>query len=279
MLGYGSYNILNQLGGLLITRIDVFMIPIFLGLKEAAIYSVGWMIVNAAHMPNMNLRQIATSRLNHHMDAGDMKEAELLSRKMTLNMVLSITTVGGVIAITIEDFLAVMPKANVYREANVVVWILLGAMFFQALRGIQDLVLVLSKDYRWGFGLQVLSGILNVLLNILLAPWLGLAGVALATLVSFAFRMVITTFYVHRRMGFHQFSSPILLVATLGFAFASAVYLIPLSGEGIWETGLVILSKAALFTAAHLGAMLYFRVSPELNKLLADAIWRLKQMR
>lgn len=96
-------------------------------------------------------------------------------------------------------------------------FVALGAVFM-GLYGITNNILILEKNTKVLGKLWIFVAILNVVLNIIFIPFMGILGAAIATLISYAFAFIVTALVSRRYM-----SLPFEVNSSIKIVIASAI--------------------------------------------------------
>lgn len=181
--GYGRHSLLSGLASIVMQRADVFLLGLYVSSAELAVYNVAARAVAFLDFPLHALGQVAFPRLSaaFHRE-GPAATARLYER-----------SVGALLAVTLPLSVGVALLAP---------WMvrLLGGPDYLAAAPVLQLLAVGGMIKPWGrvFGITldaigradlnlrmlVLSFVLNLGLNALLTPLLGITGTALAVVLS-----------------------------------------------------------------------------------------------
>jgi O-antigen/teichoic acid export membrane protein len=124
----------------------------------------------------------------------------------------------GIIAVSLFslELIKLISKSNQFWESYIIIPILCLSVFFVHLKDITSFGLFITKKTRiFGF-IVFISSILNLLLNILLIPFWGITGAALATLLSQFFYWYITYYFSQKRFFIPYDNKKIFLILFLG---------------------------------------------------------------
>lgn len=199
---FSIFAFLVQVSTLLQTRVDLLIVQWAVTLAAVAQYSVAIQVVTRASQfcrPLLNALTPAIARLGGE---GDSVAIRTTIRKGTkLAFAISVPLLGG-LALLSSDLIRTWmgPK---FIEGIVPLQILSVAILISMLFATVSHVLMLTDNQRFAATTAFGGQVVNLLLSIILVQTpLGLAGVALATLIA----SVLTAFWVieggHRRLGF-----------------------------------------------------------------------------
>lgn len=225
---------------------DRYVIGYFLGVSSVGIYSVSYQIgsiVSFFWAPFGILLLPAIAPLYEKGNVQGVKAYLSHSFKFFLAFVipslfgLSILSKSILVTLTTPEFVAgylVIPFVALAKT------ILYTGLFYQT-------VLMLTKRTRTIGVLSAVTAVVNMGMNIVLVPWIGILGAAIATLASF-----IIHFAVLCTMGTKQLPFDInlkFIVKSLISAIAMGVVIVLLNSEGLVNLAISILVGAVVYFA------------------------------
>lgn len=172
-----------NIGGFLQSKSDEIVIGARLPVGLITPYSIALML---SRIPQIVAEQFIgfilpiASELGAKGDDDKMRQLFIVSTRMSFAVFLAI---GGVIAIMAKSVIGVWVGES-YTHYAVLVWILSAALAIDILQWPAAMILQGLSRHRIFAFIAVGTGIANVVLSVLLAPHLALAGVALATLIT-----------------------------------------------------------------------------------------------
>jgi O-antigen/teichoic acid export membrane protein len=252
--------------------LDIILVGGLISPRAAAIYTVATRLLQAGFLAVDAVGQavepmfstLLTSR--EHDRAGDLYQG----------------ATGWLVGLTWPLFLAMWIFApavlglfgSEYREATAVVAILAGSALIGSGFGPVDVLLVMSGKTMWSFWNSAVSLSLNVALNFLLIPSLGLRGAALAWAVSRIVANLLPLIEVRILYGFHPFGT--------GWRVAAALSLVVFGLGGLTtrylagDTFLVFLGYGIAAAAIYVAAAWKWRTQLQLAAFtsLLGSRWR-----
>jgi O-antigen/teichoic acid export membrane protein len=126
--------------------------------------------------------------------------------------------------LNLEDLYLVLPAE--YRGGYLVVCLIGLVRVFDAALGINSAILYNSDYYRSVLLMGFVLAILIVLLNLWLIPLMGMNGAALASLLAMGIYDSIKLYYVWRKFGIQPFSNDTLKVTALLLVLGTLFYFI-----------------------------------------------------
>lgn len=181
-----------NVGGFLQSKSDEIVIGARLPVGLITPYSITLML---SRIPQIVAEQFISfilpiaSELGAKDQNDKLRQLFIVSTRMSLAVFLAI---GAVIAILAESVIGVWVGES-YSKYSVLVWILGAALAIDIVQWPAAMILQGLTRHRVFAFIAVGTGIANVVLSVILAPHLALAGVALATLVT---AIIETAFFV-----------------------------------------------------------------------------------
>lgn len=192
-----SYSVTIILGGvlsLLINYIDIVMIEAMLETKDVALYKVG---TELAQIPSLFLRIVNTvfppliSKLYHE---GKVDEVRALYEKLTRWLFLVSSLVIIFILVFWEPILSLYGSAYIGAK-NVLIYRGIGQLVNASVGSVWYIVLMTGHP-KIRFVSILVSAVMNITLNYVLIPVLGIDGAALASMASTVFINILGFFVV-----------------------------------------------------------------------------------
>lgn len=217
MLKYGFPLIFSTLSGMILTLGDRYLLKFFLGEAAVGIYSAGYKIASLVNIfinqPfQMGFLPIAFEQANK--DNPQRFFSKILTYKTLLLsvVVIVISFFGG------EVIFLITSNADYFKAIPLIPII----AFIFVVKGIQYVISlsfhIVNKTYY--NALIVVSGsIINILLNILLLPLIGIIGSPISMIISFSL-MIIATYYFSQREYFVPYEiKKIIIVLCIAIAY------------------------------------------------------------
>ncbi len=222
---------------------DTLLIGILLGPGPAAIYASVTRLVKLASVVNQSLVEAATPQISEALAADDLDQAGLLYQASTAWLVVGVFPVYLVTALY-SGPLSEIFGADFRAGATALVILSIGRILGTA-TGPVEAVLTMSGRSGTNFGNHLTSLIINVVLTLVLVPWLGLPGAALAWVASILVTNYGPYFQVRKATGLHPFGKATIhsiAVVTLSFALPAAIV------HAVTDPGLVVAIAASIFS-------------------------------
>lgn len=165
-----------QLG---LQRLDIMLVAAMLGFTEAAIYTVATRFVTVGQLISGAIGTAAAPRLAACMSGRDYRTASTLYRTTTSWIVLATWPVYLLTSLAAPWYLWIFGPEYVTGEAIAVVWVLAAGMLVATGCGVVDSVLVMAGRTSWQLYNVAAALVVNLVLDLLLVPHLGVLGAAI----------------------------------------------------------------------------------------------------
>lgn len=184
---------------------DTVLLGVLASTSDAGIYSVATRYLTVGHLAIGAMLQATGPRLSSILTTGDHERAASVFRTTTWWIICTVWPLYLVVVLFHEPLLSIFGSEYVAAGGPLVV--LAGAMMLAAACGPVDVVLLMAgKSWlslvNWGGGLVV-----NIGLNFLLIPRIGMMGAAIAWMASIIVRNVIPLVEVRSMMHLDPFGT------------------------------------------------------------------------
>lgn len=161
---------------------DSIMIGKYMPLSFVGIYTIAAFVPTVIEAPLNAIDKIAASKISFAWAENDHSQIREIYRKSSLYMFL----IGGFIFlninINIHTLLEFLPGG--YQQGEIVVYIISIGTLFNMATGLNSAILFNSERYKLGALFLILLAVIILVLQMLLIPWKGIAGAALATCLA-----------------------------------------------------------------------------------------------
>ncbi len=270
MLRFSSFNFFIVMGSVFAQQADKLFIAPMLGYEQLAIFGFGAMIAEAIDVPRKALSGIAQPLIANSIAEKNWTHIAEIYRKTALLQVISgVFLLAGVWACADSLFDLMIKNGESYRTGKWVILILGLSRLADMATGTNAEIITFSEHYRFNFRSFVTMAVLNIVLNLVLIPIIGIEGSALATLISISLVNVWRLFFIKRKMNIHPLDVRMLWVVAFGvFAWLMAfltpsVYFdfFPKIGNAFVN----ILIKGLIVTVLYVFLILRFKVSEDVD--------------
>lgn len=221
-----------SLAQLALQRLDVLLVAGFLGFPAAALYTVATRFVVVGQLANAAIATAVEPRLAESLSRGDTAAARQLYQ----------TATGWLVLLAWPLYLSMVGFAPLYLqlfgsrygtgEAVTVVIVMAVAMLVATACGAVDVMLAMAGRTTWNLGNVLLALGINVGLNLLLLPRLGIVGAALAWAAAVLAKNLVPLGQLAVALRLHPFGRGTLLAAGLTLTCFGALPLVVVSVAG-----------------------------------------------
>ncbi len=267
---YGFNTLFDNVASLVVNKADIFMIAFYLNLEKVAIYNLAFFMSTVITIPNRAIMIIAAPVLARYVHDNDYENVQKIYQKSSLTQILA----GGLIFILIWcNFGNVLEIGNLphqYQEAGYVFLFLGISKLVDLIGSVNGSILLATPYFRYNLYFNLILFIITIALNILLIPYYGIEGAAVATAISLTVFNLMKGFFLYRKyklQPFHKNTLLGLVILTLSFL---AGYFLPDFSNVYLDLVLRCLVICILF----IPATIYFHVSEDFNAMFYKIVRR-----
>ncbi len=233
------------------TRTPIFILGFFLGVSEIALFSVS---MTLASLLNIFLATVVTifgpvaSELQSQQKTADLARLFSLTVKWILILIFPIT----LFLVCYSKGVVTLIFGSEYAAAGVSLAMLAMCFFFKSVVGPTGATLLAMGKSRTIMYVNILTVMWNIILNIILIPWYGVFGAAMATGTAMVFQQLAMLCMLKRHISFRLFKLKILfylLYCLVLIAFTRAFVVTAV------ESKYVLAAVSASFYAACLAGL------------------------
>jgi O-antigen/teichoic acid export membrane protein len=140
------------------------------------------------------------------------------------------------------------------------------AQLFNVTTGVNGLIIIYSKYYRFNMFSNILLLIITIAFNYILIPKYGINGAAVATSISVFLFYTIKMIFVYVKMGMHPFNIKTLYTIILLFSTLFIVGYMPITSNIFID----IILRSLLVLILFVPLMLWLKLSEDINKIIVD---------
>ena len=182
MLKFGFPFTISATAGIILVFTDKYLLNIFDGLEQTAIYSLGYRISNTIKIIVATSISFAIAPIRMKMISNPTSYRFFAKNLTYIAFVMMIFVL--LISLFSLEGIKLFTGSTVYWKANNIVPILSMAIYFGILKDFSSESMLILKKTKYMSLFVYLTGILNIILNYLLIPLMDIYGAALSTLVS-----------------------------------------------------------------------------------------------
>lgn len=186
----------------LINLSDRYVIGFFLGVAPVGVYSAAYGIGGFPYIISLVLTLVLTAPLSQLYDEGRMIEVKThLRYSLKYFLAVMIPFVFGA-AILAEPVLRMFSTAEIASQGRLVVPLLASAVLFLGIHNIIWHILFLAKKTKIIALSWIVAAILNLGLNVVMVPRIGILGAAIATLIAYSLVLGLVSYYSFKEFRF-----------------------------------------------------------------------------
>lgn len=252
------------IGSNIVARIDTMMISSMAGLEKTGIYSIAFFIATMIEIPSRITLQISAPIIARELKANNLGVVKDIYRKNSLNQAIISGFLMLMVWCNIENIFSIMPKGQIYREGiYVVLFVGLGKLI-DSITGVNNLIIVYSKYYKFLLIWIVILSVLIITGNLIFIPLYGISGAAFASLLGYIIINSISVLFVYAKFKIQPFQKKFLSVFILYASCIGINYLLPAFSSVYLDFFLRSFFVAGFF----IFFIIYFNISPEIKTTL-----------
>lgn len=179
--------------------LDVFMLGIMATKDDAGLYGVAFKLSSLISFTLYSINAIAAPKMAELYYAGEIARFRALVKSTTGLVVLGALPIALVLLVFPSRLLGLFGAE--FELARVCLLLLCIGQCINALCGPVGLIMNMTGHQKAMQNLLVLATLVNILLNIILIPRLGIEGAALGSVVAFSIWNIAGVVYVKRQFG------------------------------------------------------------------------------
>lgn len=229
-------------------RIDTVLIGFFLNPASVAYYTAGKQVVQFVKMPMASLGFTLSPMYGSQKASGDSDTAaRIYETSLSYGLLLYIPIGAGLILVA--EPLVELVFGSEYLDAVPILHVFSLYIVLQSVTELTNTSLDYLGRAKSRAVIQLITSLLNVLLNIILIPSIGIVGAAIATVITHSLYTLSNVYIIHIELGLRIG----LLLRNLVYAVAIAVVMsIPVYATIHLSSGLI-----SLFVAIPFGGLIW----------------------
>jgi len=244
-LSYGIPTEASIMSSWLLNSSDRYVIGGFLGTSAVGYYSPGYTLGSILQMFVAPLNFMLPMILSKHYDGGNLEETKrYLSYSLKYFLAVAIPGAFG-LSLLSRPLLEILSTPEIAEQGYFITpFVAIGAIFFGIFSVFEKVAMLVKKTKVIGT-IWLIAAVLNLGLNILVVPYIGIIAAAMTTLLSFAIALGFMAQYSLKYLQFDM---------NLGFMLKSVLASVLMSGiillwnpVGLIDTLIVILICAVFY--------------------------------
>ncbi len=254
------FGILAGASGILILQIDKIMV---LGITEdmgaTGVYTIAFFFGSLVQKPAKALNRISSVFIAESWKKNELDEIHSIYRKTAINQILiGLILVIGLV-VNLENILEFL--GDDYREGGPVIVLIAVAFLVDLMTGSAGTVINTSPSYRWNAYLLIGLVVIVLISNLIFIPMFGIAGAALATLVSKVLFNVSRIVFIYLKWRIQPYNPKVLYTGISGLAAFAVGWFFPEMENYILD----IIVRSTLTAATYGLAVLILRPSEDVD--------------
>ena len=216
-------------------------------MASVGVYSAGYTIGYVPFMFAQVLSVVLGPTLSKLYDEGRVDEVKTHLRYSLKYLLAAVIPFVFGAVILAEPVLRVFSTAEIASEGYFIVPLVALSILFVCVNSVIYIILVLAKKTKVLGVIFTIAALVNLGLNILVVPRLGILGAAITTLIAYGLALGLTTYY-----SFKEFKFPIdwrFIIKSLTASVIMSAALWAIAPEGTSATILTVLAGAAIYAA------------------------------
>ncbi len=219
------FGILTGVSSMTLTTLDKLFINTYLGEAEVGIYTIASYFAVMITLPGRSVSKISTPFLAESWKSNDLETIRSLYVKSSISQYAVGLLIFVGLLVNLDNIFRLLPDAY-SKSAAVIILIGIGNLVNGSI-GVNNVLLSTSALYRYQTWLMLVFIALFVITNMILIPLLGIAGAALAAMISNIIYSLLGVLLAGRRFGLWPWSGVHLKMTFTGVAALAAGYLLP----------------------------------------------------
>jgi O-antigen/teichoic acid export membrane protein len=185
MVNISLYGIIGGFGLIAISSIDKIMVNKMIDLHNTGVYSIAFLYGTIIIVPGRIIGKAATASISDGWKNNDLNLISSIYSKTCVTQFIIALFIFLLLWLNIDSILNIIPP--VYSEGKYVIFFIALAYVIDMSTGVNGIVIVTSKYYRYHTFLVILLLILVVISNLIFIPLFGIIGAAMASAISLLF--------------------------------------------------------------------------------------------
>jgi len=202
-LAFGLPTVPGNLSSWVVNSSDRYVIGIFLGTAFVGYYSPGYTLGGIINMFIAPLAFMLPAVLSKYYDENNMNEVKnVLSYSLKYFLLLAIPSAFG-LSLLSKPLLMILSTPGIASQGYLITpFVALSALLFGTYAIIGQII-VLEKKTKITGTIWVIAAVLNLGLNIVIVPYIGILGAAITTLIAYALAFALTAYYSFKYFKFN----------------------------------------------------------------------------
>lgn len=268
ILVYGAFSLFNNLSVLLLLSIDSLMVAQMIDLSAAGIYTTMIFITSILLIPYRSILKVSLPVVAEYWKARAMGKMEKLYHSASNSSLVIGGTLFLLLWVNIDSIFLFMPQEYAIGKK---VFLLLGmGRLFDVASGLNGVILLTSKKYRYDLFFTIGLVVFTVISNYLLIPIFGMNGAALASMATLVLYNLLRIVFIQVHFKIQPFLWKQLWVPFI-ILLAS---LISGAVSQIINVYVDVLIRSTIIGLLFIVPVYLLRISSDVNQMIASYLFR-----
>ncbi len=242
---YGLPTLPSSISFWIVNLSDRYIIVFILGATSVGIYSASYTIGSIPYMISNMINFIMLVALSELYDNGEIDKVKThLSYALKYFLCLIIPFLAGSIVCS-REILNILSTREISANGWYIIPIIALAYLFLGIYNLLNYILLVTKKTKILAFVWIIAMPLNIILNLIIIPYLGIAGAAITTAVSYFIAMCVTAYFALTELTFH--ANYKFIVKSVSSSIIMAFILFVAKPTGTYEMVLGILFSLSLY--------------------------------
>lgn len=248
IFSYSFWVFLASSGSLVFSYADTIIIGVFLETADVGIYRVAFQFTTAATFTTIAMRTVLFPKVSNWNANGELKMAEnAFAKGITYSLLLAVPVfVGGII---LGDKMLYFFYGEGFARGTQTFYVLLAVQLVNVFMFLQTTYLTALNRPKESFKVTAVAASVNILLDLILIPILGILGAAVATLATIILNSLLAYILlkniIHIKLEFQEIRNIVTAAILMGLGIGGYRVLVPMSN--IWLTLIPIILGVILY--------------------------------
>lgn len=270
-ISLAMWSLLTGLGTVAIFKLDSILVYMYLGLSQIGIYNFCLLFGSVMSISyNINVKT-TTSFIIKSIHNEDWEKVKVIYQKSSLTQ----TIFGFGILILAFSNLEILFSLINKKEFDVAIWAILiigYTKIVDLMTGINSLILLYSKYYRWDIYLNLIFVLIIVVLNAVLIPYFGINGAAFSLFLATVFYNFLRVAFLYKKFQIIPFKSQLLEVLLVGSIMIFIGFYLPDFKESILLKLITITYKSVVLGSVFSFIVIKRNYSTDFNELFFKGV-------
>ncbi|MCH2224869.1 MAG: oligosaccharide flippase family protein [Crocinitomicaceae bacterium] len=262
ILSYSLFSYINSLAAVLVVSLDTLMIAGMEGLSAFGVYAIVLYLMRALMIPYGSIARVSSPIIAQHWRDRDMHSMNKLYKSVSC-VALFIGLYGFIgVWVSREELFTLLSKKDPEYYSGIVVFLfLMIGRVFDMFMGLNGMILLTSKKYRYDIFFTAILILTVFLLNLWLIPLWGIAGAAIATSIGMILYNIMRLIFVWYQFRITPFKISQLKVIFLFVIVLLFFHFVPIETGSQWINMLV---KSVMVTLMFPVIIYLLKLEPEI---------------